>query len=133
MKDMTKLERRHLDLIKLLNLRLNHFPTQERTGITQTLRQLAYGMTGHIVELRKKRGKYRIAPMNRLDVDHEKLRVLAFVAKEEMYFQHPADRAGKKTPAQLNEDRYESLTTVIDEVGNLIGHWKKRIVGDDGE
>lgn len=128
--NMTKLERRNLELIKLLNMRLNHFPAQERNGLTQSIRQAAYSTIEHIVELRKKRGKYRVAPMNRLDVDHEKLRVLILVAYEERYFKHPADRSGKKTPEELNLSRWLGLTTVIDEVGALIGSWKKVIVSD---
>lgn len=132
MSNMTKLERRNLEMIKLLNMRLNHFPAQERNGITQSIRQAAYSTIEHIVEIRKKKGKYRIAPMNRLDVDHEKLRVLVLVAYEEGYFKHPVDKAGKKTPEELNLSRWEGLTTVVDEVGSLTGSWKKEIDIDAG-
>lgn len=128
--DTTPLERKHLNLIHILNKRLNHFPAQEREGITLQIRRLAYSILEHAVELRKK-SKHLATPAHRLDLDHEKLRVLIFTAYRLEYFQHPHDKNNKLTPEQLNRDRYMALTTMIDEVGRLIGHCKKIVNSEE--
>ena len=42
------------EMIKLLNIHLNHFPKHEKYGLCQQIRQTAYELYGMIVECEKK-------------------------------------------------------------------------------
>lgn len=119
-----KMSRVYINLAKVTNKRLNHFPAHERQGLARIIRDKLYQLCEYQVEAQK---RYRKSTaLTNLDITHQQLRVHLFVAKEEGYFQHPACRNNSATPAQLNQDRYDALTTIVDEYGKFIGSWIKK-------
>ena len=49
-----QLDRKFLELAKLMNIYLNHFPSHEKYGLALTIRQKAYEMYGYMVEAQKR-------------------------------------------------------------------------------
>lgn len=48
--DEARLDAKLLDLIKLMNVYLNHFPKHEKYGLALEIRRAAYDVYGHVVE-----------------------------------------------------------------------------------
>lgn len=117
-----RMSRRYINLIKVLNGRLNHFPSHEQRGLALVIRAKAYALCDHMVEAQKR--FHKGTPLNNLDIAHQQLRMHLLTARELGYFSHP-QREGK-TAEQLNEERYQSLTVLVDEFGRLIGGWKNK-------
>lgn len=57
------------ELIKLLNVHLNHFPRHEKYALSLQIRQAAYDVYGLIVECQKR--YHNKTSLMRLDVRHE--------------------------------------------------------------
>ena len=52
--DEAKLDRKFMELAKLMNIYLNHFPKHEKYGLALEIRRTAYAMYGYIVEAQKR-------------------------------------------------------------------------------
>lgn len=50
----SKLDRRFIQTVQLLNIYLNHFPSHERHGLALKIRMTAYEMYDYIVEAQKR-------------------------------------------------------------------------------
>ncbi len=48
--DEARLDRKFIELAKLMNIYLNHFPKHEKYGLALEIRQAAYDVYGYIVE-----------------------------------------------------------------------------------
>lgn len=118
-----RMSRRYISLIKVLNGRLSHFPSHEQRGLALVIRTKAYLLCDHMVEAQKR--FHKGTPLNNLDIAHEQLRMHLLTAKELGYFKHPA-KSGY-APDMLNDLRHQRLTTLVDEFGQLIGGWQKKI------
>jgi hypothetical protein len=115
------LDRRFIQMMKLLNIYLNHFPSHERHGLALKIRMTAYEMYDYIVEAQKRHHKK--TTLTNLDIKHEQLRMLVRLAFELGYFGHPET---DKMPAdKLSAKRYLAISTKIDEIGRIIGGWIK--------
>lgn len=133
-----RMSRRYLDLVSLINKRLNHFPAHERQGLALMLRNKTYLMSDYLIAAQKR--WHKISPVNDLDIAHEQLRMLIFMAYREKYFSHPLPRdldpcvseaALNKIKDEQNRDRFAKLTVLVDEFGRRIGGWKKKIIEED--
>lgn len=114
-----RLDRRYIEMTKMLNLYLNHFPASEKYGLAQRIRQACYEMYELMIEAQKRYQKK--TTLTNLDIKHETLRMLVRLAYELGYFKHAA--RADKDPEALAARRYLAISTRIDEVGKLIGGW----------
>lgn len=69
-----------IELIKLLNINLNHFPKHEKYGLCQKIRQAVYDVFEMSVECQKR--YHKKTTLSSLDIRHEQLRMLLRVAFE---------------------------------------------------
>lgn len=118
-----RMSRRYISLIKVLNGRLNHFPSHEQRGLALVIRTKAYSLCDHMVEAQKR--FHKGTPLGNLDITHEQLRMHLFTAKELGYFRHPMKDG--YDPGMLNDLRHQRLTTLVDQFGQLIGGWQKKL------
>lgn len=117
--DEAKLDRKFVELAKLMNVYLNHFPKHEKYALAQEMRRTAYAMYSFIVEAQKR--YHKKTALSNLDVAHEQLRMLVHLAHALGYF---AFSDGAKNQDQLTaEHRYLALSRLIDEMGKMIGGW----------
>lgn len=128
-KSRTIMARKYLSLIQLLNKRLNHFPAHEQKGLALVIRQKAYSLCDFMIETQKRH--HKMTPINNLDIAHEQLRMHLFMARQQCYFGHPISKDGSKSKEELNKDRYDSLTILVDEFGKMIGGWKEKIIEEE--
>lgn len=115
------LDRKFIQMMKLLNIYLNHFPSHERHGLALKIRGAAYDLYDLIVEAQKR--YHKKTTLTNLDIKHEQLRMQVRLAFELGYFGHP--KSDKITQEQLNAKRYLSISVKIDEMGKIIGGWIK--------
>lgn len=115
-----QLNRKFVEFANLLNVYLNHFPRHEKYGLCLAIRQAAYDTYGYIAEAQKR--YHKKTALTNLDVRHEQLRMLVHLAFEMGYFRFKdgrrADDAG-----DLEARRYLALSSLIDELGRMIGAW----------
>ena len=112
-----------MEMMKLLNIYLNHFPRHEKYALALQIRQTAYRVYDLMVECQKR--YYKKTSLSELDITHEKLRMQIYLANELGYF---AFKDGKGAPEQVStERRYMAISRIVDEVGRLVGAWIKRV------
>jgi len=122
------LNRKFVEMMKLLNVYLNHFPRYEKFALSNNIRNTAYKVYDLIVECQKR--YYKKSSLTALDIEHEKLRMQIFLANELGYF---AFKDGAKNMKKVNpEHRFLAISKMIDEIGKIIGAWinKLRNSGD---
>ena len=112
------LNRKFVEMVKLLNIYLNHFPKHEKYALSNNIRNTAYRVYDLIVECQKK--YYKKTTLTTLDIEHEKLRMQIFLANELNYF---AFKDGTKDKKVKPEHRYLAISKLIDEIGKMIGAW----------
>jgi len=116
------LNRKYMEMIKLLNIYLNHFPKHEKYALALQIRQNAYHIYDLITECHKK--YYKKTTLSDLDISHEKLRMQLYLANELGYFAYK----NGKTDAIVNpEHRFLAISKLIDEIGRMIGSWIQKI------
>lgn len=119
--DEAKLDVKFIAFAKQMNLYLNHFPSHEKFGLSQTIRCKAYEIYGFVVESQKRYQKK--TSLTHLDVCHEQLRMLLRLAFELGYFEFKdgakAGSGAEKTAAH----RYLVISRLVDELGRMIGGW----------
>lgn len=115
-----QLDRKFLELAKLMNIYLNHFPSHEKYGLALTIRQKAYEMYGYMVEAQKR--YHKKTALSNLDICHEQLRMYVRLAHEMGYL---GFKNGKREDqsTETAEHRYLAITRLVDEMGRMIGGW----------
>lgn len=114
------LDRKFMDLAKLMNIYLNHFPNHEKYGLALAIRQKAYEVYGYIVEAQKR--YHKKTALSNLDTCHEQLRMYVRLAHEMGYL---GFKNGKREDQseETAEHRYLAISRLVDEMGRLIGGW----------
>ncbi|WP_104019137.1 four helix bundle protein [Roseovarius nitratireducens] len=115
------------EVIKLLNVHLNHFPRHERYGLCQQIRGAMYDVYALIVECHKR--YHNKTSLTRLDVRHEQLRMLVNLAFEMGYYAFHDNKRGRAESEALR--RYTAASILINEVGAMIGGWIRSLRGAD--
>ena len=123
------LNRKFMELIKLLNIYLNHFPKHEKYALSNRIRNTAYEIYDLISEGQKR--YYKKTTLTMLDVAHEKLRMQLFLACELGYFQFRDGKESDKTPIELEGHRFSAVSKLNDELGRMIGGWIKKLKDDN--
>jgi len=121
-----RLYRKMVELLKLLNIYLNHFPKHEKYALCNNIRSTAYGIYDLITEGEKRYLKK--TTLTNLDITHEKLRMQLYLAYELGYLRF---KDGKQTDEHFLEreaNRYQAITALNDEIGKMIGGWIKKLI-----
>jgi four helix bundle protein len=116
-----QLDRKFVELAKLMNVYLNHFPKHEKYGLALEIRRAAYDVYGHIVEAQKR--YHKKTTLTNLDVRHEQLRMHLHLANELGYFEFKDGEKEAATPKRLGAHRYLAISRLVDELGRMIGGW----------
>ncbi len=109
------------ELIKLLNIYLNHFPKHEKYGLCQQMRLTAYEVYALIVECQKR--YHKKTSMSLLDIRHEQLRMFVHLAFELGYFRFKDNTRQEK---DVEQRRIKAISILINELGAMIGGWMKK-------
>lgn len=110
-----------IDLIKLLNIHLSHFPKHEKYGLTQQIRNSAYSVFTLLIECKKR--YHKKTTLTELDIKHEQLRMLINLAFELGYYHYKDSSRGRSDLDALH--RYTAISCLVNELGRLIGTWIK--------
>ena len=117
------LNRKFVEMVKLLNIYLNHFPRYVKFALSNDMRNTAYRIYDLITECQKR--YYKKTSLTELDIEHEKLRMQINLAHELEYF---AFRDGRKNIKNVNpEHRHLALSRLVDEIGKMIGAWINKL------
>lgn len=111
------------EMLKLLNIYLNHFPRHEKYGLCQQMRSTAYEVYALIVEGQKR--YHKKTALSLLDIRHEQLRMFVHLAYELGYFQFKDGKTDKQNPEHLEQKRLTAISVLVDELGAMIGGWIK--------
>lgn len=120
-----RLYRKLVEFLKLLNIYLNHFPKHEKYALANNIRNTAYNVFDLITEGEKRYLKK--TTLTNLDIAHEKLRMQLYLAYELGYFQFKDGKHADKRPGDLEQDRYQAISKLNDEIGKMIGGWIKKL------
>jgi hypothetical protein len=112
------LNQKFFEMIKLLNIYLNHFPRHEKYALSNTIRNTAYGIYDLITECQKR--YYKKTSLTELDITHEKLRMQINLANELGYFNF---KDGKESRYDNAPKRFIAISRLVDEIGRMIGGW----------
>lgn len=121
----TQLNRKFLEMAKLLNVYLNHFPRHEKFALSNRIRNTAYEIYDCITESQKRYLKK--TTLTALDIAHEKLRMQVYLAYELGYFRFKDGKESGKSPEELEGHRYTAIGLLVDELGRMIGGWIKKL------
>lgn len=110
------LNRKYMEMIKLLNIYLNHFPKFEKYALVNNIRNTAYEVYDLITESQKR--YFKKTSLTSLDITHEKLRMQVYLANELDYFSFSDGRKSNKTDAPK---RFLAISNLINEIGKIIG------------
>ncbi len=116
------LNRKFMEMIKLLNIYLNHFPRFEKYALTNNIRNTAYEIYDLITECQKR--YYKKTSLTELDIKHQKLRMQIYLANELGYFSF---KDGKNDKEVDSIHRYMAISRLIDEIGKIIGAWINKL------
>ena len=117
------LNRKFLEMIKLLNIYLNHFPRYEKYALSNRIRDTAYSVYDLITECQKR--YHKKTSLTLLDITHEKLRMQINLAYELNYFEFKD--GSKNIKLAKPEHRYLAISKLIDEIGKMIGAWINKL------
>lgn len=116
---------KYTDMVKLLNIHLNHFPKHEKYGLCLKIRNCAYELYELMIECKKK--YYNKTTFSKLDIKHEQLRMLLKLAFDLGYYDY---RQGKSLN---NHDesfrRFTAISIIVNDIGKMIGGWIKHLNG----
>lgn len=115
------LDKKYIDMLKLLNIYLNHFPRHEKYGLALRIRNTAYGLYDLIVESQKR--YYKKTTLTQMDIAHEQLRMQLRLAHELGYFAFRDGQRHTASPEAQAAHRLITLQALVDELGRLIGGW----------
>lgn len=120
-KGETALYRKFIEFAKLMNIYLNHFPRHEKYALANRIRNAAYEVYEHITEAEKR--YYKKTTLTNLDIRHEQLRMLLYLAYELGYFRFKDGKTWEKSAEQLEGHRFQAISALNDELGKMIGGW----------
>lgn len=106
------LDRKFVEMLKLLNIYLNHFPRHEKYALCSQIRNTAYRLYDLITETQKR--YYKKTTSTEMDIAHEQLRMQIRLAKD------------GKVYSDADEQELHRITTLqgkVDEIGKMIGGW----------
>lgn len=115
------LDRRYMEMIKLLNIYLNHFPRHEKFALANRIRNTAYELYEHIIEAQKR--YHKKTALTSLDIAHEQLRMQIRLAHELGYFRFSDGKESQRSPDDLSIKRLSAISDKVDELGRMIGGW----------
>lgn len=118
--DEAKLDRKFMELAKLMNIYLNHFPKHEKYGLALEIRRTAYAMYGYLVEAQKR--YHKKTALTNLDIAHEQVRMLWRLAFELGYLGFKDGRRDERQE-ETAQHRYLAMSRLVDEMGRMIGGW----------
>ena len=104
---------RVFDLLTWLVPATNHFPRAQRFTITKRLLDAAFDLSEHLEEANQRRGQARLERLNLADEALGKVRFYLRL----VYRWH-----------WLNPGQYEHAARMVDEIGRLLGGWKKATI-----
>jgi four helix bundle protein len=116
-----QLIRKFVELGKLLNVYLNHFPRHERYALSNRIRNSAYEVYGLVVEGQKR--YHKKTTLTQLDIAHEQLRMQLYLAYELGYFRFTDGRVAEGDAAETEAKRWQTISKLVDELGRMIGGW----------
>jgi four helix bundle protein len=116
------LNRKFMEMMKLLNIYLNHFPRNEKYALANNIRNTAYSIYDLITECQKR--YYKKTSLTELDVTHQKLRMQIYLANELSYFTF---KDGKQNRGVDAPKRFLAISNLIDEIGKIIGAWINKL------
>jgi len=111
-----------VDLIKQMNIYLNHAPRHEKYALCSIIRTRLYTIYGLLTECEKK--YHKKTTLTVLDIEHEKLRMDVMLYFDLGYFHYHHHKPEKNQRDAYS--RYECITNMVDEVGRMIGGWIKK-------
>lgn len=117
-----------IELAKLANIHLNHFPKHEKYGLSQSIRTAMYDLFELIVECQKR--YHKKTTLTTLDIRHEQLRMLFRLAFEMGYFAYHRGEASRSETEAMR--RYTAVSCMVNEVGAMIGGWIKHELQREG-
>lgn len=109
-----------IEMMKLLNVYLNHFPRHERYALCNSIKNTAYEIYDLIVECQKR--YHKKTTLVNLDIKHQQLRMKVRLAYELGYFEFSDGKSEKPHKAV---HRLKAISMLIDELGRIIGGWIK--------
>jgi len=116
------LNRKYIEMVKLLTIYLNHFPKHEKYALALNIRQTAYTVYDLMVECQKR--YFKKTSLTELDIAHEKLRMQIYLANELGYFSY---KDSSKNDNVNPVHRYLAISRIVDEIGKMIGGWIKKL------
>jgi hypothetical protein len=115
------LDKKYLEMLKLLNIYLNHFPRHEKYALANKIRNTAYDLYDLITEAQKR--YHKKTTLTLMDIKHEQLRMQIRLAHELGYFRFYNGKIQDKLPEEQSLHRLITLQLLIDEIGKMIGGW----------
>ena len=115
------LHRKYLEIAKLLNIYLNHFPKHEKYALCQQIRNCLYDIFGLITEAQKR--YHKKTTLTNLDIKHEQLRMFVNLANDLGYFGFKDGKGGDEKAVH----RYLTISKLIDDLGRMIGGWIAKV------
>lgn len=116
------LNRKFVEMMKLLNIYLNHFPRHEKYALCTQIRNTSYHIYNLITEAQKR--YYKKTTLVNLDITHEQLRMQMHLANELGYFSFKDGHITDVNEIGLQSiHRYVAISSLIDELGRMIGGW----------
>jgi hypothetical protein len=116
------LNRKFMEMIKLLNRYVSHFPKHEKYALGNNIKNTAYEIYDLITECQKR--YFKKTSLTSLDISHEKLRMQVYLANELEYFNFSDGRRNEKIDASK---RFLAISKLIDEIGRIIGAWINKL------
>jgi hypothetical protein len=111
-----------IEMMRLLNIYLNHFPKHERHGMCANIRMIAYNFYDLCIEAHKR--YHKKTTLTQIDITHEQLRMQLYLAYELGYFSFTS---GSHLQGENGEEkeghRYMAISRLVDELGCLVGAW----------
>lgn len=115
------LDNKYIEMLKILNIYLNHFPRHEKYALCNLIRNTAYNLYNLITEAQKR--YHKKTTLTNMDITHEQLRMQIRLAYELGYFHFKNGRTDENSPDEQAFHRLTVLQTFIDEIGRMIGGW----------
>ena len=116
-----ELNRKFVEMAKLMNVYLNHFPRYEKYALAQQIRNTTYEVYALIVEAQKR--YHKKTTLTNLDIRHEQLRMLVNLAHSLEYFKFTGGEKTTKSPKDQAVHRFIAISSLVDELGRMIGGW----------
>lgn len=124
------LVRKFVELSKLLNVYLNHFPRHERYALSNRIRNSAYEVYDLVVEGQKR--YHKKTTLTQLDIAHEQLRMQLYLAYELGYFKFTDGRTASDA-GEVESHRWQAISKLVDDLGRMIGGWIRHELAESKE